>query len=160
MRQIDEQNNEVAIERIRATFDALVDGLGIDVPGLLSGEKTYLVFPEDLVKPSIVRPAEGDMVYGLNNNDVETIGVFNVMGWALFSRDGSFELPDGAEEMDPLDIYPVHERYDYWYELISSYIRTADMPDKLEDPYDDEINVEEGFGAADVDGEPVDPEDA
>lgn len=159
MRQIDEQTNEAAIERIRATFDALVDGLGIDVPGLLSGEKQYLCLPDDLVKPNILKPAEGDMVYGLNENGVETLGIFNVMGWALFSRDGSFELPDGAEERDPLDIYPVEEHYDYWYALIGEYVRVTDMPDKIEDPFDDEINVEAGFGDADVDGEPIDPED-
>lgn len=159
VRSIDEHLNNTALERIRTTFDALVENMGVDIEALQSGSLPYFHIPEDLIKPNIVKHAEGELAYGLDENGIEHIAVFNVMGWAIFGRNGEFTLPDGVAEQDPLDVVAIDERYDYWYDLLSEYVRAVDMPDKIDDPFDDEINVEAGFGDADVDGEPIDPND-
>lgn len=159
LRSINVDMNESAIERIRVTFDEIVGNMDIPFHALETGERPWTNIPEGLIKSGPVKDKEGDLAYGLDYNGVETIAVYQALGWVLFGRDGSFGVPDGMEELDPIDIHPLDERYDYWYGVLGEYLKSDDMPDKIPEPEADEIDVEAGFGDADVDGAALDSED-
>lgn len=155
-RVIDPTANDEAIERIRLTFDEIIMGMQIPFEDLLSGKVPYLSLPEEL-GTAVVKPDEGDMVYGLNEDGVEVVAVYHSLGWALIARNGTFVYPDGLEE--PEASGNDEDIYDHFYDQLDTFIRAVDMPDKILEPLDDEINVEAGFGDADEDGEPLDPSD-
>ena len=155
-RVIDPTANEEAIERIRLTFDEIVMGMNIPLDDLLTGRVSYLSLPEEL-SAVVTKPDEGDMVYGLNEDGIETIAVYHSLGWAQILRTGTFVYPDGLEE--PEATGNAEDVYDHFYDQLDTFLRAVDMPDKIIEPLDDEIDVEEGFGDADVDGEPVDSND-
>jgi hypothetical protein len=158
-REIDPVANEEAIERIRVTFDELVGANGCYTEVSNSGRVVYRKLPEDLLKPSIVKSIEGDLVYGLTEDGVEAVAVYHAMGWVIFCRNGTTIVPDGVDgPVDLADLAP-DERYDTWYTMLSDFVRVIDMPDRILEPLDDEIDVEAGFGDADADGEPLDPND-
>ena len=142
-RAIDDLQNEVAIERIRTTFD--------QVSGECQNSLRPLNLPEDIQN---IKGKDGDFFYGINADGVEGIAVIHEMGVAIIYRDGSFVYPDGMEEPERGE----EGEYDFFFSHFDTFLRHADMPDKIEDPLDDEIDVDAGFGAADVDGEPLEDE--
>lgn len=156
LRSIDAQANDVAIQRIRETFDELAIALG--VTGVTTEYHLYLDIPEDLTAKE-AGGKEGDRWYGITEEGVETVAVLHAMGWILFGRDGSIAPPDGVDGPEELDTLPMDERYDAWYAFLVEYVKASDMPDKIQIPLDDEIDVEAGFGDADIDGTPLDPVD-
>lgn len=157
IRVIDPVANEEAIERIRTTFDEIVGSMDIAFEALNNGKTQNVCLPEDLVKPSILKPAEGAKVYGLTEDGIEAVAVYHSMGWALICRDGKIVYPDGLEE--PEECLEDSDRYDHFYNQLDTFLRAIDMPDRILEPLDDEIDVEAGFGDADVDGDPLDPND-
>jgi hypothetical protein len=155
-RVIDPTANEEAIERIRLTFDEIVMAMNVPLDDLQTGKTPYISLPEEL-GAVVVKPSEGDIVYGLNEDGIETLAVYHSLGWALIARTGTFVYPDGLEE--PEATGNDEDVYDHFYDQLDTFLRAVDMPDKITEPLDDEIDVEQGFGDADLDGEPLDPND-
>lgn len=155
-RVIDPTANEEAIERIRLTFDEIVIGMNVPLDDLQNGKVPYVSLPEEL-GAVVVKPDEGDIVYGLNEDGIEALAVYHSLGWALILRTGEYVYPDGLEEPEATD--EEGDVYDHFYDQLDTFLRAVDMPDKIVEPLDDEIDVELGFGAADIDGEPLESDD-
>lgn len=133
-RIIDPAFNETAIERIRVTFDQV------------AGECTNSLRPIDLPEGCVgLKGKEGDFFYGINEEGVEGIAVVHEMGVAIIYRDGSVVYPDGLEEPERGE----EEEYDFFYMHLDTFLRVLDMPEKIEDPLADEIDVESAFIADD-----------
>lgn len=135
--------NDVAIERIRVTFD--------QVAGACQNFLRPLMLPEDC---DVLRGKEGDFYYGITEDGVEGIAVNHEMGMAQIYRNGEVVYPDGMEVPEQGE----EDDYDYFFSHFDLFLRSADMPDKIEEPLEDEIDVEAGFGDADEDGSPTDPD--
>lgn len=159
VRSINPDQNEIALERIRVTFDEIVGTLDIAFEALETGQRPHTNLPEDLANRGPIKDKAGDIIYGLVESGAEAIAVYQALGWIIFGRDGSILVPDGMDELDPVESYELMERYDYWYELVAEYVKSTDMPDKIPEPCGDEIDVDEGFGDADLDGNGIDSED-
>lgn len=131
MRIVDQIANEKGVERIKATFDAVV----ADYNG-----PTYEL-PEAADR---LRGQDGDFFYGINEEGVEGICVLSSMGPAFIYRDGSAIYPEGLEEHELPDTAGAYDRF---YAALVHFMRPGDLPDKIIDPLADEIDVEAGFAA-------------
>lgn len=136
-RIIDPAFNETAIERIRVTFD--------QVANECSNSLTPIDLPEGTRG---LKGKEGDFFYGINEEGVEGVAIIHSLGMAMIFRDGTVIYPEGMEEL-PLEGL---DKYDQFYALLDEFMRVIDMPDKIEDPLEDEIDVEAGFGDDEEDG--------
>jgi hypothetical protein len=147
-RIIDPAFNDIAIERIRVTFD----NVDYDV----NQQVAPMRWPEDL--PNLVASLanNGEFWYGITEEGVEGYAANTDRGLVLCLRTGEFTYEDGVS---PPEFDDSVDEYDIFYTQLADIIPHLQMPDKILEPLDDEIDVEEGFGDADLDGEPVEPEE-
>lgn len=143
VRIIDSTLNDIQIERIRVTFD--------QVAGNCQNTLRPINLPEDCAG---LKGKDGDFFYGISEEGVEGVAIIHEMGVAIIYRNGETSYPDGMELPEKGE----ESEYDYYYSHFDLFLRTTDMPDKIEEPLEDEIDIEAGFGDADEDGEPIDPD--
>lgn len=146
-RCINPVNNEAAILRIKTTFDSLVvsannsAGQPADTPVLVYA---VIDLPEAMEK--LPSGKDGDFFYGYSEDGVEGLLIRCPLGGVVVYRNGEFIYPDG---MTIPEKSSVEDDYDFFYRQLHALVRDRDMPDKIEDPLEDEIDIDDGFEADD-----------